>query len=73
MLIGHFHQRSTPYSKDHEFEEDELLAITPTDIVRWMNAKAFGTSEPDEDAQIVGSSWSSLGFMKKVGCGVQSV
>jgi len=33
-----------------------------------MNAKAFGKTEPDENAQLVGSSWSSLGFMKKVSC-----
>lgn len=34
-----------------------------------MNAKAFGTTEPDENTQLAGSSWSSLGFMKKVSCG----
>jgi len=63
--MAHFHQKPTPYPKDHEFEENDLLAITPNDIVRWMNAKAFGKTEPDENAQLVGSSWSSLGFMKK--------
>ncbi len=63
---AHYHQKPTPYPKDHEFEEDDLLAITPNDIVRWMNVKAFGKTEPDENSQLVGSSWSSLGFMKKV-------
>ena len=27
--------------------------------------KAFGTADPDDNAPLVGSSWSSLGFMKK--------
>ncbi|KAL7496762.1 hypothetical protein ACHAWT_004909 [Skeletonema menzelii] len=64
-FMAHFHQKPEPYPKDHEFEENDLLAITPNDIVRWMNAKAFGKAEPDENSQLVGSSWSSLGFMKK--------
>lgn len=65
-IVAYYHQKSEPYPKDHEFEENDLTAITPNDIVRWMNVKAFGTAEPDENAQLVGSSWSSLGFIKKV-------
>ena len=71
-IKAHYHQRPQPYPKDHEFEEDDLLAITPNDVVRWLNVKAFGTADPDENAQLVGSSWSSLGFMKKVSCGCSS-
>ena len=72
-IIAHYHQRPTAYPKDHIFEEGDLLTITPNDIVRWMSVKAFGTSDPDENAQLVGSSWSSLGFMKKVSCCVTNM
>ncbi|KAL7448924.1 hypothetical protein ACHAWC_001038, partial [Mediolabrus comicus] len=64
-FMAHYHQRPTVYPKDHVFEENELLPITPSDICRWMNVKAFGTADPDDNAPLVGSSWSSLGFMKK--------
>lgn len=64
-IKAHYHQRPTVYPKDHVFEENELLPITPSDICRWMNVKAFGTADPDDNAPLVGSSWSSLGFMKK--------
>mmetsp|Transcript_3052 Transcript_3052/g.6699 ORF Transcript_3052/g.6699 Transcript_3052/m.6699 type:complete len:458 (+) Transcript_3052:253-1626(+) len=64
-FMGFFHEKPKPYPKDHEFSEDELSAITPTDICKWMNAKAFSTPNPSPDAKLTGSGSSSLDFFKK--------
>lgn len=63
--MAFFHEKANPYPKDHEFTNDDLAAITPSDICKWMNFKAFGTSTPEMDANLVGSGSSSLEFMKK--------
>lgn len=64
-FMAFFHEKDKPYPKDHEFIADDLAAITPSDICKWMNVKAFGTSTPGPDAKLVGSGSSSLEFAKK--------
>lgn len=64
-FMAYVHQKAKPYPKDHEFSEDELNAITPADMCRWMNVKAFGTPNPGIDARLTGAGSSSLEFMKK--------
>ena len=64
-FMAYFHEKDKPYPKDHEFTVDDLAAITPSDICKWMNVKAFGTSTPGMDAKLVGSGSSSLEFAKK--------
>lgn len=64
-FMAFFHEKDKPYSKDHEFTADDLAAITPSEICRWMNVKAFGTSTPGPDAKLVGCGSSSLEFAKK--------
>jgi hypothetical protein len=34
------------YEKDHVFSQDELVALTPSDIKKWMCVKAYGMPEP---------------------------
>lgn len=43
-LMEYIHQRS--YLRDHEFTREELLAVTPEAIVRYLKLKVYG----DEDA-----------------------
>jgi hypothetical protein len=64
-FMAYFHEKDKPYPKDHEFTVDDLAAITPCDICKWMNVKAFGTATPGMDAKLVGSGSSSLEFAKK--------
>jgi hypothetical protein len=64
-FMAYFHEKDKPYPKDHEFTVDDLATITPSDICKWMNVKAFGTTTPGMDARLVGSGSSSLEFAKK--------
>jgi hypothetical protein len=53
------------YPKDHPFIQDELIPLTPDDIARWMSQKAYGTPEPDTDANPTHAQSSSLHYWKK--------
>ncbi|KAL7526952.1 hypothetical protein ACHAXR_001724 [Thalassiosira sp. AJA248-18] len=53
-FMAFFHKKPKPYPKEHEFAKDELDAITPNDVVKFMNVK-----------HEKGSGCSSLEFMKK--------
>ncbi|KAL3771925.1 hypothetical protein ACHAW5_008038 [Stephanodiscus triporus] len=59
-----FPSRTRP-SLPTQFTADDFAAITPSDICKWMNVKAFGTADPGPDAKPIGSGSSSLEFMKK--------
>jgi hypothetical protein len=48
------------YDKEHEFTQVELLAITPTDLVRWMSLKVYGNPEPGENNNPICGRSSSL-------------
>lgn len=56
---------STQYEADHEFTQERLLQLTPRDIERWMKKKAYGTPDPDNDAQPTEARSSSLQYWKK--------
>lgn len=64
-FMAFFHEQPRPYPKDHEFSEDEITAITPRDVVKFMNVKAFGKPDPGPTAKLAGAGYSSLEFVKK--------
>jgi hypothetical protein len=43
------------YHKDTVFEQARLVAITADDLLKWMNVKAFGTANPQPDANPLGA------------------
>ena len=45
------HKDGVTYAKDKEFSQEELLAITPEHIVRWMTKLAYGTEDPEPGAR----------------------
>ena len=47
------------------FETDQILTLTPEDIVCYFNLKVFGTTDPDEDSTPKLGRSSSLLFYKK--------
>jgi hypothetical protein len=51
--------------KDHVFSQDELVALTPSDIKRWMCVKACGMPEPGPDDHPTECRSSSIEFWKK--------
>ena len=54
------------YSRAHEFSNQELLSIKPIDIVHWLCLKAYGTPNPEEDANPTEEGRaSSLAFIQK--------
>ena len=53
------------YGKDHVFEKEHLLSLTPKDICAYFNLKAFGTSHPSDDCTSKLGRSSSLMFYKK--------
>ena len=59
------HKDDTEYDRHRHFNQEELLTITPRDIVRWMNLRAYGTEEPGPDDKPTGRRSSGLGFAKK--------
>jgi hypothetical protein len=53
------------YQKDHEFSQEQLAALTPGIIERWMKQKAYGTPDPGPDAEPTFCRSSSLAYWKK--------
>ena len=53
------------YAKDHQFVQDELAPLTPDDVARWMCQKAYGTPEPEPDANPTKARSTSLMYWKK--------
>jgi hypothetical protein len=43
--MAYLHEEEA-YEKDHAVSQDDLAALTPDDIKRWMCEKAYGTPEP---------------------------
>ena len=42
-FMSYFHgKQDEPYEKDATFTREELLEITPSDILEWMNLKEIG-------------------------------
>ena len=53
------------YDKDHEFTPEELNAIQPEEIEKWMTFMVYGVSEPGPDDNPTLGRSSSLQFYKK--------
>ena len=54
------------YRREKEYTVEERNALTPNDVVRWMNVKTFfGIEDPPVDANPVHAHSSSLEFWKK--------
>lgn len=53
------------YDKHHVFTNAELGAIIPTEIVRWMCLKVYGTPDPDIDDNPTEGRSSSIEYHKK--------
>ena len=54
------------YTRNRQYTVDELIAITPEDIVRWMTWKAYGENPaPGAGPTYDAHSNKSLAFYKK--------
>jgi hypothetical protein len=53
------------YHRDHVHAMEVLAAITPNDVLRYMNLKTFGTTEPAGDANPISAQANSLAMDKK--------
>ncbi|ETN18607.1 hypothetical protein PPTG_21583 [Phytophthora nicotianae INRA-310] len=54
-----------PFNTDTVSNKSKLLEITPDDVCRWMNLRAFGEENPAEDAKPVNARASTLDYAKK--------
>jgi hypothetical protein len=52
------------YLLDHAYSKEELLRITPVDLIRWLNVKTFGAENPEHNATPLVRA-STLDFWKK--------
>ena len=60
-LMSFLHGRlANPYPKETVFSKEQLLAIQPFHVRRWMNLRAFGVINPSEDAIVTGCRSASL-------------
>ena len=59
------HMDNQQYPLNHEFTAEHLSTITPVAVLRWMNMKAFGTSDPPVDANPTLARSNSLKYWKK--------
>jgi Transcriptional activator of glycolytic enzymes len=58
-------KNGTAYGKDHQFSPEELLDITPEELVRWFRLISFGTETPGpEDRPTIRRS-TGISFCKK--------
>ena len=53
------------YPRDHVHAIEVLAAVTPNDVLRYLNLKTFGTTEPAGDANPISARASSLAMDKK--------
>lgn len=52
------------YGPDRVYTAEEMNAITPDHVVRWMKLKTNGTPDPDDCANATGARSSSLKYWK---------
>ena len=64
MLFVHWPQGQA-YTQTQAYRTSELNAITPLDVLRWMNIKTFGIPNPPLDANPVLPRSRLLNFYKK--------
>lgn len=65
MSFLHNHPVGGEYHRDHVHAMEVLAAITPNDVLRYMNLKTFGTTEPAGDANPISARANSLAMDKK--------
>ena len=53
------------YAREYICSDEELIAITPRMVFRWMNFRTFGTIIPAVDANPISARSSSLQYWKK--------
>ena len=53
------------YQRDRQFTTEELSAITPEVIVRWMSLKVYGTPDPSPNDNPIEGRSSLLAYAKK--------
>lgn len=53
------------YPTNHDFTTDELLAITPEDIVKWFSLKAYHNVNPSKEDRPLYATQNSLNYTKK--------
>jgi hypothetical protein len=64
-LMSFLHNRlDDPYPKATEFSKEDLLAIQPHHIRKWMNIRAYGNERPTDDALVTGCRSGSLAKAK---------
>jgi hypothetical protein len=65
MSFIHGRLEGNEYARDFVHSMEALAAVTPQDVLRYMNLKTFGTLSPSPDANPVGRRGATLGFDKK--------
>jgi hypothetical protein len=65
MSFIHGHSDGDKYARDCVHSMEALAAVTPQDVVRYMNLKTFGTLIPAPDANPLSRRGATLGFDKK--------
>lgn len=64
-FMANFHSKDEIYPPNHEFTQDELSAVAPEDIIKWMNVKLYNKEDPDEEDRPVNGSHHTLDYYKK--------
>ena len=65
MSFTHNRAVGSEYPRDHVHAMEVLAAVTPNDVVKYLNMKAFGTTEPAGDANPTSARANSLAMDKK--------
>ena len=63
-----FHERPADHPCDphaQQFTDEELLAITPDDVLQWLNLRAYGDQAPTADMHPTMARSQSIKFWKK--------
>ena len=58
-------KNSRQYSLNDEFTREQLAALTPDHIVRWMRLKVYGTPDPTSNMNPTMGRVNSIAFAKK--------
>jgi hypothetical protein len=65
MLFIHNCAAGSEYPCDHVHAIKVLAAVTPNDVLSYLNMKMFGTTEPAGDANPISARANSLAMDKK--------
>ena len=65
MSFVHNRSAATKYDKNHVFADEVLIVVTPDNVVKYLNLKAFGTMTPAPDANPTESRHATIAFDKK--------